>query len=64
MDLTTKGKELTRYGQILKDENIKSSQGWTRTTIYKYEGGLYKVRMLNGDFIKIEKNLKKIKNNT
>lgn len=63
MDLTTKGKELIRYGQILKDKNIKSSQGWTRTTIYKYEGGLYKVRMLNGDFIKIEKS-KKIKNNT
>lgn len=55
MNLTTKGKELTRYGQILKDENIKSSQGWTRTTIYRYEGGLYKVRMLNGDFIEIEK---------
>lgn len=54
MGIEKLGIELFRYGEIVQDDNTLTPEGWKRITIVKYEGWLYWIQMLKGEYIEVK----------
>lgn len=55
MDVYKTGKELFLYGEIVKDNNVLTLEGWERICVFRYNGDLYWLKMRRGEFLEVDK---------
>lgn len=55
MDIEILGRDIIRYGKRIKDNNIYTTKGWQRISVFKYEKELYWLIMVNGQIETLEK---------